>query len=105
MLRRTTAAALCVLALAPLLHGANACADTAAQDPFTGTWKLNLAKSTLPQPSPQSLTSYIECDGTWLSVREEIVDAEGQSHTVTGKAAFDGKDYPVVGRQHEASGR
>jgi hypothetical protein len=66
-------------------------------DPFTGTWQLNLAKSKLPPPVPRSVISYIECDGRSVSVREEIVDANGQRQTAIVKAAFDGKDYPVVG--------
>lgn len=68
-----------------------------ALDPFTGTWKLNLAKSKLSPPVPRSVVSYIECDGKSVSVREEIVDANGQHQTATVKAAFDGKDYPIVG--------
>jgi hypothetical protein len=86
------ASALAALALA-------SCSSTAqpAQDPFTGTWKLNLAKSHLPPPVPRSVVSHIECDDRGVSIREDIVDADGKAQTVTGKAGFDGKDYPVVG--------
>jgi hypothetical protein len=68
-----------------------------APDPFTGTWQLNLAKSKLSPPVPRSVVSYIECGGKSASVREDIVDATGQRQTATVKAAFDGKDYPIVG--------
>lgn len=87
--REVAAALLAVLALsAP---------GAAAQDPFTGTWKLNLAKSHLQPPIPRSLVTHIQCDDKGVSIREEIVDADGKPQTATGKAGFDGKDYPVVG--------
>jgi hypothetical protein len=85
---RTLSAFVCFLSVVCL---------AAAGDPFTGTWKLNLAKSTLPPPVPQSVVSYIRCDGQSISVREEIVDATGQHQTASARAVFDGKDYPVVG--------
>lgn len=86
------------VALAGVLASALAATLLAtAPDPFTGTWQLNLAKSKLSPPVPRSVVSYIECDGTSVSVREEIVDANGQRQTATVKAAFDGKDYPIVG--------
>jgi hypothetical protein len=84
--------------LAGVLASANAATLLAtALDPFTGTWQLNLAKSKLPPPVPRSVVSYIECDGKSVTVREGIVDANGQRQPATVKAAFDGKDYLVVG--------
>jgi hypothetical protein len=69
----------------------------AADDPFTGTWKLNLAKSNLPPPLPQSVTTYVQCDGQSINVREETVDDNGQRHTASIKARFDGREYPLIG--------
>jgi hypothetical protein len=88
MRSRLLAVLLCALAMT---------AGAAAQDPFTGTWKLNHAKSHLPPPVPRSLVTQIACDDTSVSVREEIVDADGKAQTVTVRAGLDGKDYPVVG--------
>lgn len=69
----------------------------AAGDPFSGTWKLNPAKSKLPPPVPRSLVSHIEADATGVRVHEQIVNDKGQRETVTVDARFDGKDYPVKG--------
>jgi hypothetical protein len=88
MRRLALAALLCALVL-PVL--------ASPQDPFTGTWTLNLAKSRLPPPVPRSLVSHIECDQKGVSIREEVVDAEGRPQTITCKVGFDGKDYAVVG--------
>jgi len=45
---------------------------------FTGTWKLNVAKSKFnPGPPPQSVTVTLAPDGTFTL---EIVDEKGKSH-------------------------
>jgi hypothetical protein len=69
----------------------------AAGDPFSGTWKLNLAKSKLPPPLPRSQTVRIKAGSRSIRIREEVVDEKGQRLTVTVNARFDGKDYPVTG--------
>ncbi|MBZ5538099.1 MAG: hypothetical protein LAO31_19275 [Acidobacteriia bacterium] len=69
----------------------------AAEDPFSGQWKLNPSKSKLPPPLPQSQVSYIEADATHIQVREEIINDKGERMTITVDAKFDGKDYPIVG--------
>jgi hypothetical protein len=98
MARRVLVASIGVLVLAVLSFALLATAAlAAAQDPFTGTWALNHAKSHLPPPVPRSVVSHIQCDDKGVSVREEIVDADGTAHTATARAGFDGKDYPVVG--------
>jgi hypothetical protein len=98
MARRTASALLPVFALALVVTtGRGACLAAPDQDPFTGTWKLDLGKSRLQPPAPRSLVTHIQCDETGISVREEIVDADGKPLTVTGKAGFDGRDYPVIG--------
>ncbi len=81
------AAALCILSLCLF----------AAGDPFSGVWKLNLSKSRLPPPVPQSLTARIDAGAGSIRVREEIVSDKGERLTVSVDARFDGKDYAVTG--------
>jgi hypothetical protein len=67
-----------------------------AQDnPFVGTWKLNVAKSKYnPGPAPQSQTRKWDASGM---VMVDGVNAAGKSvsygYTVNG----DGKEYPTMG--------
>ncbi len=68
-----------------------------AADPFSGVWTLNLTKSKLPPPVPQSQTVHIKADAGSIRVREEIVSDKGERLTVTVDAKFDGKDYPIIG--------
>ena len=67
-----------------------------AADAFTGTWKLNEAKSKLAGGPKNDLVVY-EAAGDQIKVTVDGVDASGSpSHNEwTGK--FDGKDYPVTG--------
>lgn len=81
-------AALCTIALFAGLAGA---------DPFSGTWVLNLSKSKLPPPLPQSQTSYIEANSKSIRIRELIVNDKGEQMSITVDAKFDGKDYPIIG--------
>jgi len=69
----------------------------AAEDPFSGFWRLNLAKSNLPPPLPKSQTSLIEATAEKISVKEEVINEKGEVLVITGEARFDGKDYPVHG--------
>ena len=84
------------LKIAAMVSIAAACLS-AASDPFSGVWKLNLVKSKLPAPAVQSQTATIEADGEGIRIREEIVNDKGEHLTVTVNAKFDGKDYPVSG--------
>lgn len=68
-----------------------------AADPFSGVWKLNLAKSKLPPPAPQSQTVRSEADAGGIRVREEVVNDKGERLNVSVDARFDGKDYAVTG--------
>jgi hypothetical protein len=72
-------------------------AALAAESPFSGTWKLNLAKSKLPPPAPKSETAQVVADDNNLHMKDAITDDKGQAMTVTYDAKFDGKDYPVTG--------
>ena len=69
----------------------------AAEDPFSGVWKLNLAKSKLAPPVPQSVSANIQSDSTGLRIREEIVTDKGDTLKVEMDAKFDGNFYPITG--------
>jgi len=72
-------------------------AGLAAADPFSGTWVLNLSKSTLPPPPPQSQTSHIKASSKSIRIRELIVNDKGKQMSIAVDAKFDGKDYPITG--------
>jgi hypothetical protein len=69
----------------------------AAESPFTGTWKLNPAKSKLPPPALKSETAVVDADDNGLKLTDEMVDDKDQSLKVSYEVKFDGKDYPVTG--------
>ncbi|SRR6266446_44186 len=68
-----------------------------ADSPFSGTWKLNLAKSKLPTPAPQSLTVVVVADDININVSEEGTEENGKPIKESFDAKFDGKDYPITG--------
>jgi hypothetical protein len=84
----------CVAAVAAGLVGVLG-ASLEAADPLTGTWKLNLAKSTYdPGPPPLSDTIVYqpwETDG--LTSTETEVEADGTRVTSACSFHYDGKDY------------
>jgi hypothetical protein len=67
----------------------------AAGSPFSGTWKLDPAKST--PPAPKSDTAVVEADDHGIKFNEDIIDDKGANLKVSYEAKFDGKDYPVTG--------
>jgi hypothetical protein len=69
----------------------------AAESPFSGTWKLNVAKSKMAPPSPQAETVRVDADDNGIKVSDDITDAKGQPMKVSYDAKFDGKDYPATG--------
>jgi len=73
-------------------------AITGAQtDPFAGTWKLDVAKSTYkPGPAPKSATVVIEPVGKGLKVAVDAVTADGPMKWGYTNAG-DGKESPVTG--------
>jgi hypothetical protein len=93
-MRRATAVASFLLLLLPRMAATSAAPVT---DPFTGTWKLNLERSQLPAPVPQSQITHLIMDGNKISVRQEITYASGRTNVVTVEAKLDGQDYPVTG--------
>jgi len=84
-----------VAVLACLVMSATA---MASDDPQTGTWKLNTAKSKYdPGPMPKSNTLTIVADEKSYKVHAEGVDGQGKPTTADFTAGFDGKDVPAKG--------
>jgi len=72
-------------------------AVAAAADPWTGTWKLNPAKSKAPGgrlPHPSS-TNIIEIKDGTLHMIVHQTDAAGNLQHMEYTAALDGKEYSV----------
>ena len=67
------------------------------EDPFNGTWKLNVAASKLPFTPPQSVVLHIEADQDWVTLTENSIASEGGTETVTIRAQFNNQVYPVYG--------
>jgi hypothetical protein len=70
-----------------------------ADDPFVGTWKMNVAKSkaSVPGMLPKSETSKGEAQGDIYKWTFDGVDAQGKAYHVEWSGKSDGKDYPVTG--------
>ena len=67
----------------------------AQENPFVGTWKLNLEKSKYdPGPPPQSQTRTWDAAGM---VMINGVNAAGKSVSYGYTVKADGKDYPTMG--------
>ena len=71
---------------------------TAAADQFSGTWKMNAAKSKYsPGPAPKNLTVVVESDDNNYKIDATGTDGDGKPIHVQYSAKFDGKDYPATG--------
>jgi len=68
-----------------------------ASDPFTGTWKLNTAKSKLQPTAPESYTVRIEADGKNLRIEQEGVDDKGAPFKLTIQGETDESLYTISG--------
>jgi hypothetical protein len=69
-----------------------------AADPFVGTWKLNVARSTFKAgPAPRSGTATFSTVGPAVMAVVDGVAANGDKTHWTYTASADGKDYPAVG--------
>jgi hypothetical protein len=83
-----------VICIAMLVVLVSATAVLAA-DNFSGTWKLNVAKSKYsPGPAPQSGMTKLEATADGLKIVADGVNAEGKKTHTEYTAKFDGKDYP-----------
>ncbi len=82
-------------------------ATTTAQgkEPWVGTWKLNLAKSTYsPGPPAKSLTVTITAPDGGIKQVVDTVPATGAALHYESTGKFDGKDVPIEGqpqRRHD----
>ena len=77
-----------------------AASASAQQDPFMGTWKLNLSKSKYdPGPAPQQPTVIKReaLPGGQIKFVTDGVDGQGNKTHTEGTLKLDGKDYPVTG--------
>ena len=93
--------AVVVVGLAALLV-VSSTALAQSPDPWVGTWKINLAKSTYsPGPKPTvAATVKMEPSAGGLKTTIDGVNPQGQpTHTETVGAFDDGKDNPVKGAQ------
>ena len=80
---------LLVLSSVPLL---------AQDNPFAGTWKLNLAKSKFePGPVPKSQTRTVVAQGDGAKYTFDGVAADGKPFSYSFTVKYDGKDYAVTG--------
>ena len=87
-----------VLVSAVVLSAGIAALSGQARDPRTGTWILNVAKSTYkPGPAPKRQTVRIEPSGQGEHVRSEALNANGTRVVMDYTAAYDGTDYPLKG--------
>ncbi len=67
-------------------------------NPFLGTWKLNVAKSTYAGPIPKSgIATYAPDAQGVVKNSGEFVDAQGQTYKYTFTHIYDGKTHPVTG--------
>jgi hypothetical protein len=70
----------------------------AQSNPWLGTWKLNLPKSTYaPGPAPRSQTFNFQGAGANLTNTAEGVDAAGSSTRSVNPHIYDGQPHPVTG--------
>lgn len=80
-----------------------ALAGAQSKDPFVGSWKLNVAKSTYsPGPPPKSSTSTYEVAGKGYKVSVKSEPASGPAQEWSYTSDFDGKDAPVSGTNPNA---
>ena len=85
-----------ILALALLAGGAPTTAQS--KDPFVGSWRLNVAKSTYsPGPAPKSQVSTYEAAGQGYKVSVKAETAAGGTEQWSYTSNLDGKESPITG--------
>ncbi len=72
---------------------------TSADDPFVGTWKLNLSKTKFPSGLPALKSEIVKTElyDNGLRSTFDIVDAQGKASHITADYKCDGKDYKLTG--------
>src|SRR6266571_1674430 len=68
-----------------------------ADDAFTGTWKLNEAKSKMAPNAPKNNTVVYEAAGDNVKITVDDIGNDGKPTHDEWTGKFDGKDYPVTG--------
>ena len=68
-----------------------------AADAFTGTWKLNEAKSKLGAGTQKNTSVVYEAAGDNVKITVEGIDSDGKPTHSEWTGNFDGKEYPVTG--------
>jgi hypothetical protein len=68
-----------------------------AQDGMMGTWKLNEAKSKIPNGAQKNTKVVYEAAGDNIKVTVDGVDAKGNPTHNEWVGKFDGKEYPATG--------
>jgi len=66
-------------------------------EPFNGTWKLNIPASTFTFAAPRSVLLNIEVAEESVLITEDSISVEGDSEKVCIEAKFDNEVYPVIG--------
>ena len=73
-------------------------AAKASPDVFSGTWKMNSAKSKFsPGPAQKNVVLVVEADENGIKVDVTGLDGADKPMHVQYSAKFDGKDYPATG--------
>jgi hypothetical protein len=83
--------------LAALVVCLAAAAVCFADDAFTGTWKLNEAKSKIAAGTNKNTTVTYEVSGDSVKVTLDGVGPDGKATHDEWTGKYDGKDYPVTG--------
>jgi hypothetical protein len=82
----------------PLVAGAG----TATNDPWIGTWVLNIAKTRInPGPKPRSETRSYAVTAEGEHATYDTVEADGKQIQSSSTYKFDGKDAKLVGDPNE----
>ena len=99
MNRRTTLTLTTMALLGLAVATALPQAGLTQSNPWLGTWKLNVAKSTYsPGPPPRSGTLIYEAVGQGYRTTTEGIDGQGNpTKTVAGPYVIDGRSYPYTG--------
>jgi hypothetical protein len=74
-----------------------AAAAVFAADAFSGTWKLNEAKSKMGAGAVKNTTVTYEVMGDTVKVTLDGMSADGKATHDEWTGKYDGKDYPVTG--------
>src|SRR5947207_60947 len=74
-----------------------------ADDAFTGTWKLNEAKSKIAPNAPKNNTVVYEAAGDNVKITVDGIGSDSKPTHDEWTGKFDGKDYPVTGNPNSRS--